>query len=182
MKKIFGTLAILFLGLLANAQNGNVTQPYSMIDSVAFVGTTPYGAYNYLAYPVTNNGKDTVRFARLFWLGIRVSQTTPVASIHITIHKDSSGTINAAKAYLDGSDDGINWSRLPDTVTCTNITTNFHDWVLPNAYSNNSTRALTSSQYGIYAYQYLPYLYYRVIFLGVSTSKADLKAWFVPRR
>lgn len=186
MKKFFGILAIaLVFSTSTYAQNaagsgsGTVSQPSPMIDSVAFVGTTPFGAYNYNSYPVTNGGKDTVRFARQLWLGTRVSQTYPIASIHITIHKDSTGTINAAKAYLEASDDGINWVRQLDTLSCTNITTNFHDWVLPNPTAQGVTG---TGNYVNYKYAYLPYLYYRVLFVGVSTSKADVKAYFVGRR
>lgn len=183
MKKILSVLAILTFSVGVFAQNsasnlgGVVNQPYPMIDSLTFVGTTPYGAYNYTSYST----KDTVRFARQLWLGTRISQTTPVGSFHVTIHKDSSGTINAAKAYLEGSDDGINWYRYNDTLSCTNITTNFHDWVLPTP-NKSAGGGATTSDYKDNTYAFLPLLYYRVLFVGVSTSKADVKAYFIPRR
>ena len=90
MKKFLGIFAIALCFSSIPAQNpagsgsGTVSQPSPMIDSVAFVGTTPFGAYNYNSYPVTNGGKDTVRFARQIWLGTRVSQTYPIASLFIS--------------------------------------------------------------------------------------------------
>lgn len=182
MKKFFAILAISSMSLLGNAQSGVVTQPYSMIDSNAFVGTTPYGNYNYLNYPTTGGGKDTVWFARNKFLAIRVSASTPVAAIQVTVHKDSSGTINAAIVKLQASNDGINWVTLPDTLTCTNITTNVHTWVLPNPWKLGTTAQLSTSGYAYYPYIYLPYLYYAVRFTGVSTSKADIKAYYIPRK
>jgi len=196
MKKIL-SIAIMLVGLFlaAKAQNTAVTQPYALLDSTCFavkpyVTSTNFGymqrdsfaiknGYTFTNYPL---GKqvDTVRFARQRSLMIQVSATTPVGSFQLIVHKDSTGTINAAKAYLEGSNDGINFYRLNDTMTCTNVSVNTHTWVLPipNKAVGGGT---TTASYKDAPYEFLPYLYYHILFVGVATSKADIKAFYVPR-
>lgn len=179
----------------AHAQT-QVVQPFSMLDSTLF-STIPYKAkptvqYYYMVqdslcyankWSYTNYfndaAHDTVRFLRQRRLMIYVANSAPVGSITVIVHKDSTGTINAAKVYLEASNDGINWVRQNDTMTCTNIATNSHTWVLPNPIA--TTDVITTSNYNDYKYEFLPYLYYEIIYVGVSTSKADIHAFFVPR-
>ena len=107
-----------------------------------------------------------------------MSNSQAVGSFGLYIHKDSTGTINACKAYLEASNDGINWVRQNDTMSTTNITNNYHTWVLPNPLPAQTG---STSAYQDYKYEFMPYLYYEIIFVGVATSKADIHAFFVPR-
>lgn len=200
MKKI-GLIAIMAIGMFtaaipqAKAQSTNVPTPFAMLDSTCFAVKPYYNSvnqgymqldsfavkngYKYTNYPV---GKqiDTVRFARQRSLMIQVTASTPVGAFTLIVHKDSTGTINAAKAYLEGSNDGINFYRLNDTMTCTNQSVNSHTWILP--IPNHVAGAATStSSYKDSPTAFLPFLYYHILFVGVATSKADIKAFYVPR-
>lgn len=196
MKKLFSILVIgftlAFSTQKAEAQSTSVSQPFAMLDSACFAFKPYYNSknlfymqrdsfaiangYTYLNYPV----KDTVRFARQRSLMIQVSNTQPVGSFELIVHKDSTGTVNACKAYLEGSNDGSNFTRLNDTLTCTNITTNSHIWVLPSPNKAVGSGATTSA-YKDNPYESMPFLYYHILFVGVATGKVDLNAFFVPR-
>ena len=178
----------------AKAQSSAVKYPFALVDS-AMYALKPYynsvsqgymqpdsamltNGYSIYNYPVW----DTVRFARQRSLLIMINNTQPLASIQLNIHKYSTGTVNACKAYLEGSDDGVNWVRLNDTLTTTNVTMTSHIWIVPSPISPGTTSGTTSStNYNDFKYEAMPYLYYHVLFVGVSTSKVDLKAFCVPR-
>lgn len=181
----------------AEAQSTSVTQPFALLDSSLF-SLKPYIAQpsTYRYYMVKDSlaiaqgwtslnyyndaARDTVRFARTRGLMIQIINTAPVGSFQMIVHKDSTGTINAAKVYLQASNDGVTWTTLNDTMSCTNITVNSHMWVLPSP--NKAVGGGTStSDYKDNPYEALPYLFYRLWYVGVATAKADIHAFFIPR-
>ena len=184
----------MFIGTEVKAQSTQVTQPFSLMDSTYFSVKPYYNSplsfymqkdslaakkgYSPTYYPVS----DTVRFLRQRTFIIQVTNSTPVGSFVAVIHKDSTGTINGAKVNLLASNDGINWVTLNDTLSCTNITNNSHTWIVPSPNVLGKTSpGTTTSDYKDAAYEYMPYLYYAIRYLGVATSKADIHCYFVPR-